>query len=223
MSTNNPRSPVVLSAGPVTDDSSMTPAERSLPDRSTLAPYGITIVAIFCVSILVAGILSLLVDMSAISGRVITDPTALRENLVGIQSVTFFVNVILNNALIALMVVMSAVFRKKFIPHLFIFWNGFVITIYSITIIQAIGGMQFVSAFMPHAIIELPTLLIAAVYATYAIDQFQAESATWHVDRESARWYLLLPYLYRIVPFVVVAAAVETFISLPLLKLVVGV
>lgn len=205
------------------DGFSTMPGTRSLPDLSALTPYIGTISAIFGASVVAAGILVGVADLSVISDRVITDPAALRENLAGIQSVTFFLHVILNNALIALMVMMSAAFRTKFIPHLFIFWNGFVITTYSLTIVQAIGWLQFVSAFLPHAVIEIPTLLIAAVYATHAIDRFNAENASWRVERESVRWYLLVPYLDRIVPFIVVAAAVETFISLPVLKLLVGV
>lgn len=199
------------------------PGTRSFPDLPTLTPYIGTIGAIFGISVVAALLLTTVADLSVISGRVITDPVALQKSLAGIQSGTFFLHVILNNALIALMVMMSAAFRKKFIPHLFIFWNGFVLTTYSLTIVQAIGWLQFVSAFMPHAVIELPTLLIAAVYATHAIDRFNAENTSWRVDRESAHWYLFIPYLYRVVPFIVVAAAVETFISLPVLKLLVGV
>jgi len=193
------------------------------PSFHNLIPYSITVGTVFGLSVVAAILLAATADLSMISSRVITDPTALRANLSGIQSVTFFLHVVLNNALIALMVMMSTVFRKKFIPHLFIFWNGFVLTTYSLTIAQAIGWFQFLSAFMPHAVIEIPSLLIAAVFATHAIDRLNVENTSWRIERGSARQYLFIPYFYRVVPFVIVAAAVETFISLPVLKVLVGV
>jgi uncharacterized membrane protein SpoIIM required for sporulation len=199
------------------------PGTRSLPDRATIAPYLKTILLVFGMSVLGAVVLTEMVDISSISGRVITDPAALQANLAGIESGAFFIRLVLNNGLIALMVITSAIFRTKFIPQFFIFWNGFVLTIYSLTIVQAIGSLEFLSAFLPHAVIEIPALLLAATYATHAVDRFRAEHMTWRIDPDSARWYLLIPYLYQVVPIIVVAAAIETFISLPVLKLVVGV
>jgi|Deesub1362B_J571_1020462.scaffolds.fasta_scaffold00065_111 stage II sporulation protein M len=122
--------------------------------------------------------------------------------------------ILLNNSFKTFLAVISGFFLAIF-PILFLFSNGFILgMLYEITR-ESIGPQGFLIAILPHGILEIPALLISGALGIrlgYSFIQFLRRKADFKRELADS----LRIYFKFILPLLIIAAFIETFITMSL-------
>lgn len=123
-----------------------------------------------------------------------------------------FLFILLNNAIKTLVVIVFGVFLGL-LPLLFISVNGLIIGALVSELKSVVGYGVIAASLAPHGIIEVPILLLTTALGFAA----GWESVRWLIRRRSSvrsqLWRGVKVYLKWILPGLVVAAAIEVFIT----------
>jgi len=121
--------------------------------------------------------------------------------------------IFLNNTLKSLVSLLTGFFFGIF-PFFFIFINGYLIGVVVFVKGSEVGIQTILLALLPHGIFEIPAVILASAYgmklgSLFYRKVFKRES----VDMGDAVKFFLRKFLRIIVPILLVAAFVETFIT----------
>ena len=120
--------------------------------------------------------------------------------------------IFLNNSLKSMIAMLTGFFFGIF-PVLFIFLNGFFIGVVVFVKSQEIGLTGVMMLLLPHGIFEIPAVLMASSYGLWLGRVFYDKVRGRDVSIGSAYTYALKKFLTRIVPVLLLAAFIETFIT----------
>ncbi len=169
-------------------------------------------------------LLTALFFVSALSGYVsamINPENA--ENVVGqfftqfefvkeLDPVKLLTLIFLNNSLKSLLAMLTGFFFGIF-PVLFIFLNGFFIGVVVFVKSQEIGFVNVLMLLTPHGIFEIPAVLMASSYGVWLGRIFYDKVRGEAVSIGGAYSLALKKFFTRVVPVLLLAAFIETFIT----------
>jgi uncharacterized membrane protein SpoIIM required for sporulation len=194
----------------------------------TKLEYAVILMIIFFLSALLA------VIIVSIYPDAINIPIATKSEIITNASTdlgNFFITILIRNLSIAFIILSSSIARQKIIPAAIIASNGFAICAAIFKAIQ-LYGIGMLIPFVPHAIIELPAIILVGVYSFVAVDEFKKASpystireylmAKLHIPRAALNQYIFRPYFLYVTPMFIIAAAIEAYISSQLLIIVVN-
>ena len=142
-------------------------------------------------------------------------------SLGGLSSLGLFLIIFLNNAVKALGVVIFGIFFGL-VPLFFILFNGFILGVLVSALESEAGYGLIAASLVPHGVVEVPILLLATALGLAVGWQ----SLRWFAGRESAvRSWLgqgLRTYFRWVMPGLLLAAAIEAFITPHVMRLVAG-
>ena len=125
--------------------------------------------------------------------------------------ITLFLLIFLNNTIKTFFMMMLGIFFGL-TPILFLFANGYILGIFFFVIAQKTGSFSFFLGTIPHGIIELPVVLMAAAYGLWLGHIFVQKLRNGKsIKRPLKKAYRV--YLTRFVPLFFIAAAIEVFIT----------
>lgn len=140
-----------------------------------------------------------------------------------------FLAILVRNLVVGLTIISIGLLGYEIFPSILLAWNAFTIG-GAIAMFQAKGMLVITLSILPHAIIELPMSIFAAsigctlAYKMYTDGYDIISLYHYRGDHQpiknNIRKYLLKPYLLYIVPLIVIAAFIEAFISLEILKII---
>lgn len=190
--------------------------------------YALIIAAIFFLSSMAAAIISIA------RPELIPFQIATKESMKLTASSNLndtFLSLLINNLFISFIIISSSIGRQKVLPAAIIAANGFSIGGTIFKVVQVYGAEMLIP-FLPHAIIELPAIVLVGTFTFVAIDEIKRVSpystiteyltAKLKIPRQTMNQYIFKPYFFYVVPMFVVAAAVEAYISAQLLVMVVS-
>jgi stage II sporulation protein M len=132
------------------------------------------------------------------------------------NSFYIFLFIFLNNAIKALVVLILGVLFGL-VPLLFIFINGFTIGLIIFVAMQKIGVAKVILSLVPHGILEIPAILLAAGYGLWLGSVFYRSLKYKEPFKEPFLW-AFKKYCKIILPLLFLAAFIEAFITSYLLK-----
>jgi len=127
------------------------------------------------------------------------------------NSFSIFLFIFLNNAAKALVVLILGILFGL-VPLIFVFVNGFAIGIVAFVALQKIGAAKVFLGLVPHGILELPAILLAAGYGMWLGSVFYRSLKYGEPFKEN----LLLAlgkYLKVILPLLFLAAIIEAYLT----------
>ena len=133
-----------------------------------------------------------------------------------------FALIFLNNSLKSLLAMVTGFFFGIF-PVLFIFLNGFFIGVVVFVKSQEIGLPNVILLLLPHGIFEIPAVLLASSYGVWLGGIFYEKVRGEDVSIGDAYRLALKKFLTRIVPVLLLAAFIETFVTPLVASSVVGI
>lgn len=152
------------------------------------------------------------------------------ENSFGI-----FASLFINNAIVSFIVITLSILRNKYIPAVIMVVNGFIIMGILSQMAIKYGWSTIFLSFFPHAVLEIPAIIISCTISFIAIDKLMEITnenlPTWRdylradlkVNRKVINNYIFAPFFKIIIPLLLTAAFLETYVSLSILKqLVIG-
>lgn len=156
-----------------------------------------------------------------ISGEALEEVGEFLGPLGELSSLGLFLVIFVNNAVKALGAVVFGIFFGL-APLFFILFNGFILGVL-ISGLESEAGYGLIAASLaPHGVIEVPILLLATALGLAVGSQ----SLRWFAGRESAvRSWLgqgLRVYVRWVVPGLLLAAAIEVFVTPYVMRLVAG-
>jgi len=144
--------------------------------------------------------------------RSLEELEGLVELLKNLSLIEIMFLIFLNNALKSLLILVLGV-GLGIVPFLFIAYNGYFLGIFSHKIIMEQGSLSLVAGFLPHGIIEIPMVVISAAIGLRlgfkGLASLKCKSV--HLKEEIITGVKF--FFYWIMPLLLVAAAVETFIT----------
>lgn len=117
-----------------------------------------------------------------------------------------------NNAVKSLVILMLGI-GFGVMPLVFVAYNGYILGVIMHVVAYERGFTFFMSAIIPHGIIELPMIFISAAIGL-KIGTEMLRSITGHtanINTEFSRGVKF--YFYRVMPLLFVAAVIETFVT----------
>lgn len=120
--------------------------------------------------------------------------------------------IFLNNSLKSLIAMLTGFFFGIF-PVLFIFLNGYFIGVVVFVKAQEIGFFNVLMLLLPHGIFEIPAVLMASSYGVWLGGIFYEKVRGESVSISDAYRLAFKKFLTRIVPVLLLAAFIETFIT----------
>lgn len=144
--------------------------------------------------------------------RSLEELEGLVELLKNLSLIEIMFLIFLNNALKSLLILVLGV-GLGIVPFLFIAYNGYFLGIFSHKIIMEQGYLYLVAGILPHGIIEIPMVVISAAIGLRlgfkGLASLKGRSV--HLKEEIITGVKF--FFYWIMPLLLVAAAVETFIT----------
>lgn len=144
--------------------------------------------------------------------RSLEELEGLVELLKNLSLIEIMFLIFLNNALKSLLILVLGV-GLGIVPFLFIAYNGYFLGIFSHKIIMEQGSLYLVAGILPHGIIEIPMVVISAAIGLRlgfkGLVSLKGKSV--HLKEEIITGVKF--FFYWIMPLLLVAAAVETFIT----------
>lgn len=142
------------------------------------------------------------------------------------DSSDFFIPLLYNNIIASFIIVMMGGFGIWLIPPIFLCYNAFYLG-ELISTASKPDTYLYIYAIFPHAIIELPTMILATVFGCYFA--IKLRSLTGHRNiiqciraRENILQiifnYGLKPYFLVILPLIILSCIIESYVSLYILK-----
>ena len=169
-------------------------------------------------------LLTILFFVSALSGYIsaMVNPEN-AENMVGqfftqfefvkeLDPLKLLTLIFLNNSLKSLIAMLTGFFFGIF-PVLFIFLNGYFIGVVVFVKAQKIGIFNVLMLLLPHGIFEIPAVLMASSYGVWLGGIFYEKVRGEDVSIGDAYRLAFKKFLTRIVPVLLLAAFIETFVT----------
>ena len=185
---------------------------------TNLLPYLKTVLLFAGGMAIVSGIMSLLIDTSIFTSMIGTSVEDLQRFLIDFDNVGFFAMVLQRNLIILLVCALSSVIYWRLIPMGIVGINALVLPLQFHKIVEIYGSLVILGCYL-HAGLELLGMVVACAIALYAMDNI----TTPLVDVKGRGWNTLnnalIPFVAIVLPLIVVAAFIESFISVELLKL----
>ncbi|MDI6859214.1 MAG: stage II sporulation protein M [Methanocellales archaeon] len=143
------------------------------------------------------------------------------ELIKGLDPLVIMLLIFLNNS-IKCLIALSLGIGFGLIPLAFVTYNGFLIGM-TIFITERTEGLPYIlAALIPHAIIELPMILLSAAIGVKLGHDLLNTLRGKKVDMKKEFKRGALFYIYWILPLLFIAAAVETFVTPLIVAMVVG-
>ena len=185
---------------------------------ANLLPYLKTVLLFAGGMVIVSGIMSFLVDTSIFTSMIGTSVEDLQRFLIDFDNVGFFIMLLQRNIVILLVCALSSVIYWRLIPMGIVGINALVLPLQFHKIVEIYGSPVILGCYL-HAGLELLGMVVACAIALYAMDNI----TTPLVDVKGRGWNTLnnalIPFVAIVLPLIVVAAFIESFISVELLKL----
>lgn len=124
---------------------------------------------------------------------------------------SIFLFIFLNNSIKAFFAVLLGIFFG-IVPLLFVFINGEIIGLIVYVFKQKIGMEIAIAALLPHGILELPAITIASGYGLWLGYMFYRK-IRYGTSLEIFFCYAMRKFFMLVVPMLLVAALVETFVT----------
>ncbi len=129
-----------------------------------------------------------------------------------VSTLELFLFIFINNALKAFIAIITGLFFGIF-PILFLYINGFLIGMLITLKLSEIGFYKILALILPHGIIEIPAVILSASYGIelgiLVIKKISGEE----VEIKKSLRKFLTTYLKAILPMLLIAALIETFIT----------
>ncbi len=134
------------------------------------------------------------------------------ESIMTMNPLFIMITIFLNNAFVSLLFLVLGL-ALGVLPVLFIAFNGYLVGVISYLVAQERGLLFILLALLPHGILELPMVFLAAAIGLRLGHQvFSAFiGKPTHIKREFREG--LMFYFRWILPILLVAAIIETFIT----------
>jgi stage II sporulation protein M len=158
------------------------------------------------------------------------DIVAVANSITSDNQFNVFVSLFINNAIISFIIITLGILRTKYIPSIIVAINGFIIMGLLSQMAIRYGWSTIFLSFLPHAMLEIPAIVISCTISFIAIDKLvevtKENSPTWRdylradlkVKREVINNYIFAPFFKVVVPLLLTAAFLETYVSLSILK-----
>lgn len=133
------------------------------------------------------------------------------------NQIEIFLLIFLNNSIkVFFMMLLGILFGV--IPVIFILLNGYVVGIVVSGMIEKIGVISILIGILPHGIFEIPAVLIAGGYGVWLGEMFSKKLKNKTSLMPTLKT-VLKKYTYVIMPMILLAAIIETFITEKLLTI----
>ncbi len=123
-----------------------------------------------------------------------------------------FVFIFLNNAVKALFAILLGVIFG-IVPLLFIVANAYLIGIIGTIEVYGEGLLYVVAGILPHGIVEIPAVIIAAAWGVWLGKQLWGVVRGREISLKTATARALRAYRTAVLPLVLIAALIEAFIT----------
>ena len=170
----------------------------------------ITLLALFMLSVYLGYVWA--VNNPELSERLIKD---LFESFVFIKdlpSVVIFLMIFVNNAVKSLISMLLGLFFG-IIPIMFVISNGFILGMVSGVVSKDVGIWRVMLMLIPHGILEIPAVLIACSYGLRLGLAIIKKLRGIRVNLTDELKRALSDYIKYVVPLLLIAAFVETYIT----------
>lgn len=127
-----------------------------------------------------------------------------------------FLFIFLNNAIKSLVIILLGFFFGV-VPLIFVFSNGYILGIIVAVTKAKLGWGLVLLGLFPHGILELPAVIISAGYGFWLGGKFYRK-LRYKEPFKDAFAYSMKKFCKLILPLLLVAAAVETFVTPYVLK-----
>lgn len=135
-------------------------------------------------------------------------------SIANLDPISLFVVIFLNNSLKSLLAILLGFFFGIF-PIFFVSVNGYILgAVFSIK--KDLGLIKLLLAILPHGIIEIPAILIASSYGVHLGYRF-ALALFKNKEFKPYLFKALKVYFKVVLPMLLIAAFIETFITPALL------
>ena len=185
----------------------------------TLLPYALASVVVFAIGV-VTGMIALVAFPQASAGveNSIAEFVSFAH---GLGPVGLFAFIVVNNVVkAAVMMVLGIAFGL--IPVLFLVSNGIVLAVAAALVVEKGGALVAVAGLLPHGILELPAVLLAAAaglrLGAVALERVRHPGIDIKVEVVKA-WRL---FTVLILPVLLIAAVIETTVTPLMLMLARG-
>lgn len=189
------------------------------PYLITLLPYALASVVVFAIGV-VTGMIALVAFPQASAGveNSIAEFVSFAH---GLGPVGLFAFIVVNNVVkAAVMMVLGIAFGL--IPVLFLVSNGIVLAVAAALVVEKGGALVAVAGLLPHGILELPAVLLAAAaglrLGAVALERVRHPGIDIKVEVVKA-WRL---FTVLILPVLLIAAVIETTVTPLMLMLARG-
>lgn len=189
------------------------------PYLITLLPYALASVVVFAIGV-VTGMIALAAFPQASAG-VESSIAEFVSFAHGLGPVGLFAFIVVNNVVkAAVMMVLGIAFGL--IPVLFLVSNGIVLAVAAVLVVEKGGALVAVAGLLPHGILELPAVLLAAAaglrLGAVALERVRHPGIDIKVEVVKA-WRL---FTVLILPVLLIAAVIETTVTPLMLMLARG-
>jgi len=123
-----------------------------------------------------------------------------------------FVFIFLNNSIKAVLATAAGIFFGIF-PLSFIAINGYLIGLVVYVKGLELGFGRVLLYLLPHGILEIPAILLACSYGMWLGERFVKKLRGERVNLKNDFRYAILKCLKNVVPVLLIAAAIETFVT----------
>jgi len=146
------------------------------------------------------------------------DIVAVANSITSDNQFNVFVSLFINNAIISFIIITLGILRTKYIPSIIVAINGFIIMGLLSQMAIRYGWSTIFLSFLPHAMLEIPAIVISCTISFIAIDKLvevtKENSPTWRdylradlkVKREVINNYIFAPFFKVVVPLLLTAA-----------------
>lgn len=128
-----------------------------------------------------------------------------------LDPISIFLVIFLNNSAKALMAMLAGFLFGVF-PAFFVALNGYLIGLVVYVKGTEIGFKTIALALIPHGILEIPAIIIACSYGVWLGKQFWM-AINGKIVFRAAITFVLKKYLRIVLPILLIAALIETFIT----------
>ncbi len=130
-----------------------------------------------------------------------------------------FMLIFLNNSIKAIISTAAGIFAGIF-PACFVFINGYIVGVVYYVKGSQIGYLKALMYLLPHGIIEIPAILLACSYGSWLGVRFIKNLKGENVNIREDFKFAVKSCIKNVIPLLLLAAAIETFVTPLIVKLV---
>ncbi len=129
-----------------------------------------------------------------------------------LPSVEIFAIIFLNNTVKSFMAMLFGLLFG-IVPVLFVFINGYIIGVVVYVVGCRVGMYRVIMLLIPHGVLEIPAVILACSYGVWLGKMALKKAAGKDVSLRECIERTVRAYVKTVVPLLLVAAFVETFIT----------